>query len=445
MNKIYLSIFCVLLLFLASCSESIDTSDTLRTLDSNSDTITSNTENGDDTIMASDNVYKNFKENIQFGVWNGFLSGFTDEQHAKALKDAGIDFVIDGYNKKILDLCEKNDLKYLIHDALDRDPYANIAKLTASYKDSPAFLGNILWDEPSINDYNTITKITEAYKKAFPDKFASVNLLPLYATEQQIGTSDYKKYVKEFADKVATDFISVDIYPLTIYDNGEMHTYDNFINCFAIVADECRSHNLDFRTYIQAIGWDSYYDNREASIEDLRFQLYTALSFGSKVIIYWRGAPSDLFPTGFVSTAGELTELYYRVQKVNSEIKSFSNIYMKYKSLGAYTVNSGKVPAYVKNYTDQYNNFNIIKTIETTQSILVGCFDKDNDSNSKAFTIVNMSELADKLPTDVLFTLTSDKSTVTAYIKGVPTVLTNAGNGYKLTLESGEGVFITIE
>ncbi|MPM94311.1 hypothetical protein SDC9_141457 [bioreactor metagenome] len=56
-----------------------------------------------------------------------------------------------------------------------------------------------------------------------------------------------------------------------------------------------------------------------------------------------------------------------------------------------------------------------------------------------------MSELADKLPTDVLFTLTSDKSTVTAYIKGVPTVLTNAGNGYKLTLESGEGVFITIE
>ena len=55
-----------------------------------------------------------------------------------------------------------------------------------------------------------------------------------------------------------------------------------------------------------------------------------------------------------------------------------------------------------------------------------------------------MNELLEKKGATASFTL-NGYTTATAYIKGEPTVLTATDGVFTVSLESGEGVFITIE
>ena len=55
-----------------------------------------------------------------------------------------------------------------------------------------------------------------------------------------------------------------------------------------------------------------------------------------------------------------------------------------------------------------------------------------------------MSELQDYTIADVEFTIKNAKK-VTSYQKGIPTELKAVDNKYYISLDSGEGVFITVE
>ena len=68
------------------------------------------------------------------------------------------------------------------------------------------------------------TRSSKTYKSIAPDKIAYVNLLPNYAPLSACQTENYEEYVEKFAEYIDEDYISVDIYPLSIDDKGVKHT-----------------------------------------------------------------------------------------------------------------------------------------------------------------------------------------------------------------------------
>ena len=142
-----------------------------------------------------------------------------------------------------------------------------------------------------------------------------------------------------------------------------------------------------------------------------------------------------------VNDDGTPTPLYYDAKTASMEMHAISDVYMQYKNLGAFNVNADKAK-YLE--LEKPYSFDFIKSVDTQSPVLVGCFDKKS-GGGKAFTLVNMENIFTDKSAKVSFEV-AKPSTLTAYFKGVPTVLTPDANGtYTVELENGQGVFITAQ
>jgi len=129
-----------------------------------------------------------------------------------------------------------------------------------------------------------------------------------------------------------------------------------------------------------------------------------------------------------------------------NEIRKLSDVYCRYKNIGAFNVNCTKETLYLE-MTDQIA-FPIIKSIcgitpnGEPSPLLVGCFEA-TEGLGKAFTVVNMRELVTHYSADVEFSLNGYDNAV-VYIKGEPVEMTADNGIFRLHLECGEGAFVTV-
>ncbi|MDF2686076.1 MAG: hypothetical protein K0S55_1257 [Clostridia bacterium] len=393
-------------------------------------------------------IMNEFKNTIQIGAW---VPATGSEEEIKEMSEAGIEFIFAGRGddeklKNMLTWCEKYSVKCIIHDSrlYGNVNNENLSKETISeyiqrYIENPYVLGNSLYDEPNMKIYKNLSDVGKKYYKASSGKIPFVNLLPIYANAEQLGIDSYKKYVEEYINNFDTDYICVDVYPLT---NGNT-TLPSYLENLDIMGTTARESCRDFWIFIQSMPFNNM---RAPSEEDMRFQVYSCLSFGAKNILHFCYATpasgAETFPYGMIDLNGKKTHLWYTAQKINKELKKLSPTYVKYKSLGAYSFKAGKIPDYL-NFGNEYNNFDLIDNLKSDQSLLIGCFEA-KEGNGKAFTLVNMSELKDKLTANISFSLKNGVKTV-AYIKGDQSELKNVSGKYNISLESGEGIFITVE
>lgn len=391
----------------------------------------------------------------------GAMYGIRDESVAKGLLDEipekdFRDLVANGQNimfltivhgdpvweklfKQTMALAEKYNVRVIVHDNImnllgEKITPEDVKKYTASYANSPVYAGQGFHDEPAQSQYPEIAKLVSVYKSVFPDKMTFVNLLPMYAANFVFGDDDYEEYLENFAKTVDCEYICTDVYPLLIED-GTKYTYDEYLRNFDIQAQLCRKYNREFRMYIQSM---EFLPNRGPSLEDFRFQTYCALSFGAQTILHFL---YDV-PTGSFDSEHKKTPLWAHSRTINTELNAISDVYMQYKNVGAYTYKTENSPAYA-DFDNEYTDFDLIEDMESNETILIGCFEKE-DGAGKAFTLVNMSELQEYTIADVSFAL-KDAKKVMSYQKGIPTELTCVDGKYYVSLDSGEGVFITVE
>lgn len=391
-------------------------------------------------------IMNEFKNSIQIGAW---VPAIGSEEQIKEMSESGIEFIFADWSdteasEKMLQWCEKYSIKCIIHD---RRIYGNkgnleantLAEYTKKYVKNPFVLGNSLYDEPNMSIYNQLSQVADKYNKISDGKVAFVNLFPIYANAQQLGTESYKEYVDEFVNKFDTDYIAVDVYPLT----NENTTMPSYLKNLDIVGTASRESNRDFWIFIQSMPFNNM---RAPSEEDMRFQVYSCLSFGAKNILHFCYATpasgAETFPYGMIDSNGKKTNLWYIAQKINKELKSLSSTYVKYKNIGVYSYKEKTAPEYL-NFNNVYENFDLIENLKSNQSLLIGCF-KEKGGENNAFTLVNMSELKDKLSADISFSLKNTQKAI-IYVKGIPSELKKLNGKYNITLESGEGVFITVE
>lgn len=429
-----------------------------------------------EAIEATRRDYCYDNERLLIGGYN-YDHRHADNEHVAWVNEAGIDFLIAWANDNFLDLCHANGVGVIAKgynapamywDAGNTAPWYAISPDT--YKDHPALWGDDLIDEPTAAGFASLGRVVNHYHANTAGKLPLINLFPLYANSQQLGNSPeiewykklflplsdfsndsidrYKRHVSDYINKIDTDYISVDIYPLRVErtKTGErkLITYDMWLRNLDILAEACRETNRDLWVITQAAGDEI---DGEGSMrycdtpEDIRWQAFVSLAFGAKAIIHacydsgWWDRGSHL-----IDGAGNRTDTYYAAKTVNFELKAFADVYGKYNNQGAFMHNGLMSRANILRFLMPVKE-EFKPEIKSFSPLLVGCFE-GKDDDSKAYCVVNMWEPETGNKACVQFSAEGAEQ-LTVYQKGVPAVID--GNKCNLLLDNREGVFITAE
>jgi hypothetical protein len=396
-----------------------------------------------------------FSENKQLhiGAWVAPPPAYINDNTYKTIAESGINTIYGLYDVnapdylKALKCAQDAGINYFVRDtslgSIHEGDFNLLPDLISSYKNSKAFTGNLVADEPGPSLFDQLGALHAEYKKLLPNKDFYVNLFPTYSSLAQRGGLDYNQYLNQFIQKVKPDVLSFDFYPLMQRTDGTSIKEDYLYN-LGLVSDATKKAKIPFWSFIQAMAFSAAgMQNRAPNENDIRWQVYTNLAFGATGIqyfCYWTpGNDANLGPdNAMIDTKGNKTPIYTYVQTVNKEVIAFQNAYLNFHNVGVMVYPS--VDASPELYMENpLKSWAPIKSVTSEHPVVVGCFE-DNNGN-KALVLVNYSDPGKKLSNKVTINLNGVKG-LTVYKKGKPIVTTLNGGSYEVNLEYGEGQFI---
>lgn len=206
----------------------------------------------------------------------------------------------------------------------------NIDAVVAEVRNHPAALGFLLRDEPPAGMMPGLGEVAAMLRHAMPGTWPYVNLLPNYATAAQLGTATYEAYVEKFVREVHPPLLSYDNYSLF---NGRM--MGRFYTNLATIRRASQKAGVPFWNVILA---NSHFSYMEPSDATLRLQAYSTIAYGGRGIEYFtyfspkvgnfRLAPVDQF--------GHRTETWYKLRRLNNQIRELAPWLIKLHSTGVY-------------------------------------------------------------------------------------------------------------
>jgi hypothetical protein len=169
-----------------------------------------------------------------------------------------------------------------------------------------------------------------------PVHLAYINLLPTYASNEQLGTKGdtvtaYREYLRQFVEVVKPGLISYDHYHFKKSSDGDQY----FLN-FGLIRETAHKAGIPFLNIIQACdspseGW------RGPGEHEIRWLMYTSLAYGAGGISHFR------YDTGLCKDAESPNALYWPVTRMNRDFLAIATELQTLKSLGAY--HCGTVPS----------------------------------------------------------------------------------------------------
>jgi hypothetical protein len=295
-------------------------------------------------------------EQFLISYWCGPPPGETTLQRYQEIAGAGFNAamppcggpITPELNRRLLELCGQTGLKAVISDSrLDpggAEPGSSgfgaaLDGVAGDYAKSPALLGYFLQDEPSTGQFPRLAPLERGLRERDPKRLAYVNLFPNYASAAQLGASSYSAYVRAFLETVRPRLFSFDYYALL--KEGERPEY--FDNLEVIRRESLRS-GVPFAAVVLSTPHGPYRDPSEA---DLRWEVYTALAYGARGILYFTyWTPRDEtwhFHNGILDEQGRRTPHYEEVRRVNAELNALGPTLAHLRSEGVYQ--AGGLPA----------------------------------------------------------------------------------------------------
>ncbi len=408
---------------------------------------------------------------------------YADYGKLQLAKEAGIEFFIDSsVTKEGLDACQQYGIGVIAGGYNLSRGYGNFKQTTennwvnfdmASYKDHPALWGDDMIDEPGADSFAGINRAAKAYYEKTDGKIAFINLFPNYADNEQLNESNdmsgwakfmlltnnaskpysirYKKYISDYVNKIDTDYICLDYYPMRakLGENGKVTKYTDgsWLTNLDQVADACKKTNRDFWIITQAAGMTVNEENKDNprycdTLPDISQQVFASLCFGAKAIIHAEFASKgwwDPETSHMIDKDGNTTATYDAVKEADSLVAPFAKEYGKYTYTSTYCINPLKVAGrdsgkFICDDPEEHLD------IETANGLLVGTFTGDE---GKAYVITNMEELNDQVTASAVLNVPEGK-TITVYQNGRAFTYSGIAK-YDLTLKPGEGVYVTIK
>lgn len=249
------------------------------------------------------------------------VSGFCRPEDLERVKAAGLAcFVAD---PRLSD----NDWEKLPADAELRQ---RITAATLEIKRHPAALGFFLQDEPGAAAMPGLGCVAALLKESLPDRWSYVNLYPIYASAQQLGTADYESYVRGFLRDFHPPFLSWDNYSLI---NGEM--LDRFYTNLEVIRRLALEAGIPFWNCILG---NSHFYYMEPSDATLHLQVYSTLAYGGRGIQYFTYVTpgSGNYRLGALDPFGHRTPTWDMLRRVNLEVQALAPWLGRLTSTGVY-------------------------------------------------------------------------------------------------------------
>ena len=282
-----------------------------------------------------------------------FNKGIRTDAQVRALKDCGIDFVIDPVDRTTLDLFAKHGIGCFLGGVTPwwwggagGDRNGNMAKINPidqydaaarKFVDHPAVWAIDIGDEPSALDFEHYGKVVANTLKNYPNQFPYLNLFPNYAlpgkegedfSKSQLGAKTYREHIALYCRHVPLDYISYDHYPW-----AWKCTRANMFENLRIVADACTATHRSLWIVLQAnTHIEGRTHNRQMTTNTLRFQANAALAFGAETIS-WACWSKGWWEDNAIDTNGCKTVTYEKLRTVNGELHRLSPDYMRYRRL----------------------------------------------------------------------------------------------------------------
>ena len=369
-----------------------------------------------------------------------------------------------------LDLAQKYGLQhYVFNEALYNlerhtkwyDKVAEMAAL-AQYLDHPAYAGHFLGDEPSSSELTEMATAYAKYKQYFTNGDGFVNLLSNTATLLS-SESTYKNYIEKYRSGIASvtngsGFISYDMYPLkysSILGYTSTSIESKHLWNLEHVAEVCRDNGLEFRTYIKASETgDSERTLRGIdTVNDLYIQIYSALCYGAKEIIYYQftdqnaveGSAGDGVINGV--TLDTTAPVYQFAKQTNNEIHAFDAAYNNFNWVSASVFGATSYTQF-NNLDNKASAYGYISSVSSSAHVLVGNFANKNTGNRTygdlyAYMVQNYGDTgSSQAESSIAITFNGTPTRALVYENGVAKVVTLTDNVLTLNLELGEGAFV---
>ncbi|MBQ7910990.1 MAG: hypothetical protein IJ363_09425 [Clostridia bacterium] len=143
----------------------------------------------------------------------------------------------------------------------------------------------------------------------------------------QLGTATYDEHIQKYCENVPADYICYDFY---LYSINVTKHYENL----RVVADACRNTGRSMWIVLQV---NSNKPAEWMSENNLRFQAYTSMAFGAENII-WACYTAGWWHNQVLDGEGNKTEQYDKLKKINAEIRTLADEYMKYRRVSTHFV-----------------------------------------------------------------------------------------------------------
>ena len=332
------------------------------------------------------------------------------------------------------------------------------------YIDHPAYGGNFGFDEPNVQEMDTIVWQVELYQKYIAQNSdvggeIFVNLLPSYVGDNSEALSEdndytYSEYVDYYFEHIAPllGYVCWDFYPY-MSNGSEYYIRDGFLRNMELMALKAKEADCEVRAFVQATGDFTGMRNLE-SIADLRFQIYSGMAFGVREFAYYTySSPGN--EINFTREDGyslydyktnTYTWVYDAAKIVNNEVHAIEDAYMAYDWAGTMFMNANEMldNQLFANLTEPLKSHDRMKFVSCTQDVMAGAFTAKDQSNSAkdAFMIVNMADPLEKLDNEVTVQF-HDATHLLMYRLGEKKVVELPSDGvYTFCLEPGEGRFV---
>ena len=402
-------------------------------------------------------------------------SEFAEKAAVKALE------YCDNINEQKAANGDKHKLKYYVRDwtfyGLDREMEKLDLEVTRETmktvvdtmfsKENPyiyydSYGGNFTYDEPSYVEVEKIAWQVEFFYDALEAAGATgeamVNLYPAYVTGPSLSQGSdeyitYNKYIDRYFELVAPQlgYISYDYYPFlgNQYTGSSLKT--QHLYSLEYIATRCKQaresgNPIEMRTFIQTVGDFTGLRSMD-NIGDLRFQIYSALAFGSREIKYYKyidefesDAKSDWALLSYMT--GEYTWLYDAAKTVNTEVHAIEEVLLNFEWEGV-MYNNANLMYDNQNFANLINpatsHPRIAKFRSTEDAALT--YMKDADGND-GFMLLNYTDPYFHLNNEVTLQF-NDAKALLMYRMGQKVIVPlNADGSYTFKLYPGEGRFI---
>ncbi|MDI9586616.1 MAG: hypothetical protein QM473_20510 [Acidobacteriota bacterium] len=383
-------------------------------------------------------------EEFPVGYWFGPPASENRLETWQTVKDCGFTFAgpRGGYsveqNKTQLDLCAQVGLKALVVDPRIDWLMTSSAKwkdvlaaVVADYRDHPALYGYYIVDEPNYQQFEALGLISRELEALDPAHLPYINLLPTYASVDQLGTPTYADHLDRFLSITQPRVLSYDHYCLLKNGKDRLDYFENL----RLIRDAGLRYGVPPWNIILSLPHLGY---RDPTAGEMRWQVYTSLAYGMKGIMwftYWTD-PSwqKSGEVAIVDSEGKPARLYPVVRALNFEIQRLGQVLLGLTSTGVYHTGEQIPAGCTRLGTDA-----IVRFAEDVP-LVVGLFEDAEGAQYAMITNSNHDE-----PVDVVARF---KPHVTG-IALVPALdgqnVDVDGNTVRMTLEPGGGRLLKLE